>query len=99
MLSFGKTKEIDLISSSVTLSNRFVSNKPSFNILDNIVFFTSEMLFYGTGQCNNVQMYQWGHCYSQKQPSRGVLNKRCSENMFEIYKRTLMPNCNFNKVY
>ena len=58
MLSFGKTKEIDLISSSVTLSNRFVSNKPSFNILDNIVFFTSEMLFYGTGQCNNVQMYQ-----------------------------------------
>ena len=34
----------------------------------------------------------------QKQPSRGVLNKRCSENMQQIYRRTPMPKCNFNKV-
>ena len=34
----------------------------------------------------------------QKQRFRGVLRKRCSENMRQIYRRTPMPNCNFNKV-
>ena len=34
----------------------------------------------------------------QKQPSRGVLRKRCYENMQQIYKRTPMPKCDFNKV-
>ena len=34
----------------------------------------------------------------QKQPSRGVLKKRCSENMTQIYRRTPMPKCDFNKV-
>ena len=34
----------------------------------------------------------------QKQPSRGVLRKRCSQNMQQIYKRTPMPKCDFNKV-
>ena len=33
----------------------------------------------------------------QKQPSRGVLKKRCSKNMQQIY-RTPTPNCDFNKV-
>ena len=33
-----------------------------------------------------------------KQPPRGVLRKRCSENMKQIYKRTPMPKCDFNKV-
>ena len=33
----------------------------------------------------------------QKQPSRGVLRKRCSENMQQIYRRTPMPWCDFNK--
>ena len=36
--------------------------------------------------------------YIQKQPSRGVLRKRCSENMQQIYRRTPMPKCDFNKV-
>ena len=36
--------------------------------------------------------------YAQKQPSRGVLNERCSENMQQIYSRTPMPKCAFNKV-
>ena len=27
----------------------------------------------------------------QKQPSRGALRKRCSENMQQIYRRTPMP--------
>ena len=34
----------------------------------------------------------------QKQPSIGVLIKRCSENMQEIYRRTNMLKCDFNKV-
>ena len=34
----------------------------------------------------------------QKQPSRGVLKQRCSENMQQIYRRTPMPKCYFNKV-
>ena len=33
-----------------------------------------------------------------EEPSRGVLRKRCSENVQQIYKRTLTPKCDFNKV-
>ena len=33
----------------------------------------------------------------QKQFSSGVLMKRCSENVQQIYKRTPMSNCDFNK--
>ena len=36
--------------------------------------------------------------YHQKQPFRGVLSKRCSENMQQIYRRTPMPKCDFNIV-
>ena len=32
-------------------------------------------------------------CSIQKQPPRGVLRKRCSENMPKIYRRTPMPSC------
>ena len=35
---------------------------------------------------------------SQKQPSRGVLRKMCSENIQQVYRRTPMPKCDFNKV-
>ena len=34
----------------------------------------------------------------QKQPPRGVLRKRCSKNMQQIYRRTPMPKCDFSKV-
>ena len=34
----------------------------------------------------------------QKQPFRGVLGKRSSENMQQIYRRIPMPKCDFNKV-
>ena len=34
----------------------------------------------------------------QRQPPRGVLWKRCSENMQQIYTRTTMPKRDFNKV-
>ena len=35
---------------------------------------------------------------SQKQRSRGVLRKRCPEDMQKIYRRTPMPKCDFDKV-
>ena len=34
----------------------------------------------------------------QKEPYRGVLNKTCSENMYQIYRETPMQKCDFNKV-
>ena len=34
----------------------------------------------------------------QKQPPRGALKERCSKNMQQIYRRTPMPMCDFNKV-
>ena len=34
----------------------------------------------------------------QKQQPRGVLSKRCSENIKQIYRRTPTPMCHFNKV-
>ena len=39
-----------------------------------------------------------GYKKVQKQPSGGVFKKRCSENMQQIYRRTPMPKCDFNKV-
>ena len=36
--------------------------------------------------------------FFQKQSPRGVLKKRYSENMQQIYRRTPMPKCDFNKV-
>ena len=34
----------------------------------------------------------------QKQPSRDALRKSCSKNMLQIYRRTPMRKCDFNKV-
>ena len=34
----------------------------------------------------------------QEQPSSGVLSKSCAENMQQIYRRTPMSMCDFNKV-
>ena len=35
---------------------------------------------------------------NQKQPSRGVLNQRFSENIQQIYRRSPKPKCDLNKV-
>ena len=39
-----------------------------------------------------------GKRFVQKPFDRGVLGKRCSESIQQIYKRAPMPKCNFNKV-
>ena len=40
-----------------------------------------------------------GENYSdfQKEPSKGVLRKKCSRNMQQIYRRTRMSKCDFSK--
>ena len=40
--------------------------------------------------------FEWNNM--QKQPSRSVLSKTYSENMQQIYRRTPMQKCDFNKV-
>ena len=40
----------------------------------------------------------WYYTYLQKQPSRCVLRKRWFENMQQIYRRTPMLKCDFNKI-
>ena len=37
-------------------------------------------------------------CIIQKQPPRGILKKMCSENTQQIYMKTPMLKCDFNKV-
>ena len=36
--------------------------------------------------------------YPQKEPLGGVLWKKCSENIQQIYRRIPMPKCDFNKI-
>ena len=52
----------------------------------------AEMETINNGQYNS-KLYKF-----QKQLSRGVFDKRCSENMQKIYRRTAMPKCDFNNV-
>ena len=42
--------------------------------------------------------YFFSNLNLQKQHSRGVPRKKCSENMQQIYRRTPMQKCDFNKV-
>ena len=35
---------------------------------------------------------------TQKQPLRGVLRKKCSKNMQQMYRRTPIPKSDFNNV-
>ena len=44
----------------------------------------------------SLQRTQYQRKKPQKQPSRGVVRKRCSENMQQVYRRTPMPKCDFN---
>ena len=54
--------------------------------------------------CNALTLLHFDYICSawysnlQKQPSRGVLKKRCSENMQKIYRKTPMPKCDLKEV-
>ena len=64
-------------------------------------FFFNFAIFYPLGAKYKVEILHV--CFNfvsifQKQPFRGVLRKKCSENMQQNYRRTPMPNFDFNKV-
>ena len=50
------------------------------------------------GETMEVEMFAIIKFLFQKQSPRGVPRKRCSENMQQIYRRTPMSKCDFNKV-
>ena len=53
----------------------------------------------GSSLYNDACVFEYNQCKKQqKQPPSGVPRKRCSENMQEMYRRTPMPKCDFNKV-
>ena len=57
------------------------------------IFVINQLLLYQTFASGGVRQV-----IIRKQPPRGVPRKRCSENMQQIYRRTPMPKCDFNKV-
>ena len=75
-------------------------NKPSFNWKQTFFKWEQNFYIYENFLINSVSL-----CYClnnksifQKHPPRGVPRKRCSEYIQEIYRRTPMPKCDFNKV-
>ena len=61
----------------------------STNVLEKVIVDKHFLHFYITKKYKFI---------SQKQPSRGVLTKRCSGNMQQIYRGTPITKCDFNKV-
>ena len=43
-------------------------------------------------------IFETDTCNDKKQPPRGFPRKRCFENIQQIYSRSPMPKCDFNKV-
>ena len=58
-----------------------------------IVFYTLVVCDHYFVQCPFMEV-----SITQKHPSRGVIQKSCSEIMKQIYRRTPMPTCDFNHV-
>ena len=52
-------------------------------------------LFHANNGNTTLSIVHFEQTNAQKQPFRGVLEKRCSENRQHIYRRTPMPKCDF----
>ena len=91
-------KSLNLINQENLFSGHFFEKWPNYwstsstGVISNykILFFFNGVLVWYSEIISSV--------YYQKQPPRGVLMKRCSENMRQIYRRTRMLKCDFNKV-
>ena len=78
-----------------TLINAFPSRSTYFHVLPirlHIIANLKDVLILF------ISVVEFTFYSSQKQPSRGILRKKCSENMQQIYRRTPMPKYDFNKV-
>ena len=64
------------------------------------IFLNFAIFYPGGAKCKVEILHVYFNFVSifQKQPFRGVLRKKCSENMQQNYRRTPMPNFDFNKV-
>ena len=58
----------------------------------------NNICYHTSADCHSWKVSKSCFYNSLEQPFRGALIKRCSENMQQIYRRTPMPKCNFNKV-
>ena len=74
-----------------------VRQKPAVNLLVISFINTTILIIFGWTFCL-ITVCKYIAWNKQKQPSIGVLVKRCSKNMQQIYRRTPMPKCDFNKV-
>ena len=91
-----KNLELQKISACNFIKKRNSTRVLSYEFCDifNDTFFAEHLRAMSSGYVANA-------CWNsdeQEQPSRGVLRKWCSENMQQIYRRTPMPKCDFNKV-
>ena len=94
----------------MTVDEVSIMKKESFRVdiylevycLQNSKQFKSRTVFSAVTLAHSNQLWHiliWLEiAWEQKQPSRAVLTKACSENMKQIYRRTPMPKCDFNKV-
>ena len=60
--------------------------------------YLTEKIFFMTTVADKKIIVTFIPSFKLKEPSRGVLLKRCSENMQQIYRRTPMSKCGLNKV-
>ena len=72
--------------------------------------FHGKGIYYKVKHQGNIHIYIKSGCITKKQPwvallrsshpvfFKSVLKKRCSENIQQIYRRTPMSKCDFNKV-
>ena len=75
---------------------------PPYIFFENLTFLETESDGLLLNSCSGLKAcshnLKKGMCEWKKQPPRGVLEKRCSENMKQIYRKAPMPKCDFNKV-
>ena len=90
------------ISSKTSIVNQIMSNFMKQGFSGNFISGPLQKIFCRTPMIMIVMTKQATHCiflnFLQRQQSSGVLSKRCSEDMQQIYRRTPIPKCDFNKV-
>ena len=67
-----------------------------FSLYKNSLYYT--LFFNYKNSKGYICQYKCQGVYLQNQPSRGVLKKKCSEYIQQIYRRTPMSKCDFNEV-
>ena len=97
------TLESDFVLSQITESQSLGSCLEEFTKEKKVIFLiiysrTWLSSYQAKAGCRAKNYKEFVVCIMQKQPFRGVLRKRRSGNMHQIYRRTPLPNCDFNKV-